>query len=250
MTNRSSSHIGSQRWFALVLVVVILVLLLIAIVGLVSSYLPPDSYSLQPHIYVNFFPLLVGLIFSIYLLRTSRDKLRQPLPVASIAGLILGIFLGSIFNLPYYMGLLLAFGVVGPFTALTAHIPGDFPDMHWFLVIFWLSTAAVLLSLVLYAFVAFIVTRRTGSIQLGIWGAFLAAFVTILVSALTFVIMDVVPWFSRSSPLTLDNLIALQYLPMQTVVLSFAQAFHAVVVGSIGSAIALRRRPRRVNVPG
>jgi uncharacterized membrane protein YhaH (DUF805 family) len=239
MISRSPYHFGNERWFALMLAIAILILSLLPLVGFIASYLPPDPYALQPHLYGVFLPLLGGLIFSAYLLRTSRGELLRPLPIASSAGLVLGMFLGSIFNLPYYLGLLLIFGMIGPFMALNPIGPGGFPNAHVRLD-FWLSTVAVLLSLLLYALVAFLVTRRTGDVRYGLWGALLAAFVTLLVATYTFVIIALVQAFPSPSQQTLPIVISFQYLPLQTMPLSIAQALHAAIGGFIGSSIALR----------
>ena len=244
MESRSPHRFGSERWFALILVLAILILLLLPIVGIIASYLPPDPYSLQPHEYGVFPPLLGGLSFSVYLLMTSRDELRRPLPLASLAGLVLGLFLGSIYNLPYYLGLLLIFGMFGPFMALNSAGAQGFPNTHW-LLDFWLSTVAVLLSLFLYALVAFLITQRTGNAQQGLWAAFLAAFVCILVATFTFVLIALVQSFPIPSQETLPTVISFQYLPLQTMPLNVAQVIHAVIGGLIGSAIALRHIRKR-----
>jgi len=94
---------GSTRAVAVLLILALLLLLLLWAVGLIASYLPQsDPYAYQPHLYEALVPLLSGLALSVYLLVTTQEDLRRPLPLAALAGLVLGIFLGSIYNLPYY----------------------------------------------------------------------------------------------------------------------------------------------------
>lgn len=244
MLNRSPHRFGSERWFALMLVLAFLILLLLLMVGLIASYLPADPDSLQPHEYGFCLPLLGGLVFSVYLLRTARDELRLPLPLAMIVGLVLGLFLGILSTLPYHMGLLLAFGMLGPFLMLVPAGAQGFSNTYW-LLDFWLSTGAVLLSLSLYALLAFLITRQTGSAQQGWWAAFLAAFISVVVATFIFVIIALVqsvPSFSHD-PLT--ALIWVQYLPVQASPLGLGQGLHAGIGGLIGSAMARRHLLKR-----
>ncbi len=247
MTNRLNQF-GIEHWIALLLVGMLFVLLLLTFMGLVASYLIPDPDALQPHLNIVLPALLSCFIFSLYMLRNAWSEISGLLPIAGIAGLVVGIFLGSIFNLPYYLYLFLYFGVFGPFMALTSTGPTDVASAYKFLNIA-LSTLAVILSFSLYTLVAFFVTRRTGSTRQGIWGAFLAAFITVLVATFTFVALAVIssfPTFFSQGVLT--NLASYQFLPLLTMPLSVAQAIHAALGGLIGSAIALRHlRRRRVN---
>lgn len=246
MTNRLNQF-GIEHWIALLLVGMLFILLLLTLVGLVASYLISDPHSLQPHLYAVSLALLGAFIFSLYVLKHAWSEIRSLLPIAGIAGLVVGIFLGSIFNLPYYLGLLLYFGVFGPFMALTSTGPTDVASAYRLLDIA-LSTLAVLLSFSLYTLVAFFITRRTGNATQGLWGAFLAAFVAVLVATFTFVTLAVISSFSTFfSQWMLSNLASYQFLPLQTMPLSFAQAVHAAVGGLLGTAIA-RRYLRRGRV--
>jgi len=244
MGNRSTQHLGREHWLALMLLIATLILWLVQLAGLVASYLPPDPYGLQPHLYYLFFPLLGCLLFCIYLLRTSREILRQPLPLATLAGLVLGTFLGSISNLPYYLGLLLAFGAFGPLMALTSADPMEAAQTYKVLD-FWLSMLAVILALSLYALVASFVTRRTGHLRYGLWGALLTAFVTLLVGTLTSSLMYLLQSFPSPPQETLPIVISFQYLPTTLFPLSIVQALHAVIGGYIGAVIALRHLHKR-----
>jgi hypothetical protein len=244
MASRSPFRCGSEHRFALMLVIALLILSLFQLVGLIASYFPPNPNGFQGHEYGVFLLLLGGLLFSIYLLRTAREELRRPLPLASLTGLVLGVFLGSIYNLPYYLGLLLIFGVFGPFMALNSLAAGGLATTSW-LLDFWLSTVAVLLSLLLYALVAFLVTQRTGKVQQGQWGAVLAAFISLLAATYTFVIIFLVQAYPLPPQEALATVISFQSLPLQTMPLSVAQAIHALFGGLIGSAIALWRHSRR-----
>ncbi|HEX4208726.1 MAG TPA: hypothetical protein VHZ51_31895, partial [Ktedonobacteraceae bacterium] len=234
---------GRERYIALFLTFAMFLLLLLAVVGLIASYLPQNSSSFQPHAFNVLPPLLGSLAFGMYLLFSSQDLLRQPLPVTLLAGLVLGSFLGSIFNLPYYLGLLLIFGMFGPGLALNSPGASGLPNPDR-LLDFWLSIVAVLLSLFLYALVAFLITRRTGLAWQGKWAAFLAAFISLLVATLTFVLIALVHAFPISSQELLPTMASFQYLPLQTMPLAIAQAIHATLGGFIGSAIGLRMPSR------
>lgn len=243
-----SNRYGIEHWIALLLVVLLFMLLLLSLVGLIASYLLPDPYSLQHHDYSVFLPILGSLIFSFYMLKNSWKEIRRLLPIAGSAGLIVGIFLGSIFNLPYYLGLLLFFGAFGPLMALSSTGPGSVESAYKPLDIS-LSTLAVLLSFSLYTLVAFLIIYRTGNARQGLWGSLLAAFISVLVATFTFVTLAVISSFPTFfSQGILSNLASYQYLPLQTIPLSIAQAIHAVIGGLIGSGIALGYlRKRKVN---
>jgi hypothetical protein len=239
MESHSPQRFGRERSIVWFLLLATFLLLLLVVVGLIASYLPQNTSSFQPHEFIVLLPLLGSLVFGVYLLLSSQDLLRLPLPVALIAGLVLGSFLGSIFNLPYSLGLILMFGMFGPVLALSyAGTPG-FSNTYW-LLDFWLSIVAVLLSLFLYALVAFLITRRTGLAWQGKWAAFLAAFITLLVATLTFVLIVLVHSFPISSQEMLPTVASFQYLPLQTMPLAIAQAIHAAIGGFIGSTIGLR----------
>ena len=239
MANRTPRPLNGARVSILVLALLLLNLLGLVIVGLVASYLPADPYGLQPHLYGLLTPLLAGLAGCVFLWITKWEELRRPLPLALLAGSVLGLFLGSIYNLPYYLGLLLIFGVFGPFMALaSANAPG-IPNIHWQLDL-WLSTLAVLLSLALYGLVAYLVVRRARTISSGLWAALLTAFVTLVVSTATFSGLMVIQSLPIAPRELVPTLISFQYLPLQTLPLCVAQAIHAVAAGLIGAWLARR----------
>src|SRR6266700_1538284 len=182
MKNNSLLRVARDRWLSLLLVIAVLFLLLFPLIGLITSYVAQD-FSFLSAIYQTCQALSVGLVFSLFLLMTSRDELRRPLPLAMIAGTVLGVYLGSIYNLPHYTGLLLIFGIFGLFN----------PNLEP--LSFWLAIVAVLLSFLLYALVAFLVTWRTGKLRQGLWGALLTAFVALVIADCTFVIIAFVQAF-------------------------------------------------------
>jgi hypothetical protein len=220
-------------------VLTFLVLSLFQFVCLVASYLPGND-GFQQHAYAALLLLLGGLLFSVYLLRTSREKLRRPLPLATLVGLIFGVFLGWISNLPYYLLLLLALGIFGPFDALTSSYPSEFAEAYrW--PDFWLATLAVLLSFLLYALVAYLVTQRTGDFKQGLWGALLSAFITIVVTICTMTIINLIQAFLVPSPQILPLIVSFQYLPSIPMLLSVARIVHAVFAGLVGAGLAVGR---------
>jgi hypothetical protein len=145
MKNNSLLRVARDRWLTLLLVIAVLFLLLFPLIGFITSFVAQD-FSFLIAIYQTCLALSAGLGFSLFLLATSRDELRRPLSFAMIAGTVLGVYLGSIYNLPHYMGLLLIFGIFGLFT----------PGLET--LSFWLALVAVLLSFLLYALVAFLIT--------------------------------------------------------------------------------------------
>jgi hypothetical protein len=227
MQKNSFLRVARDRWLALLLVIAVLFLLFFPLIGLITSYVAQD-FSFLSAIYQTCLALSVGLVFSLFLLMTSRDELRRPLSLAMIAGTVFGVYLGSIYNLPHYMGLLLIFGIFGLF------IPSLEP------LSFWLALVAVLLSLLLYALIAFLITWRTGKIQQGLWGALLTAFVALVIADCTFVLIAFVQAFPIHSQSMVLNLIQFGLLPLQTLPLSITQFVHAVMSGLIASAVAER----------
>ena len=227
MQKNSLLRVVRDRWLALLLVIAVLFLLFFPLIGLITSYVAQD-FSFLSAIYQTCLALSVGLAFSLFLLMTSRDELRRPLSLAIIAGTVLGVYLGSIYNLPHYMGLLLIFGIFGLF------IPSLEP------LSFWLALVAVLLSFLLYALIAFLITWRTGKIRQGLWGALLTAFVALVIADCTFVLIAFVQAFPLHSQYMVLNLIQFGLLPLQTIPLSIAQFVHAVMSGLIASAVAER----------
>lgn len=244
MTSRFPSRFGNERWFALMLVLALVLLSLFQLVCLIASYFQTDPYGLQEHEPGVFFLLLGSLFFSGFLLRTSQEELRRPLPLATFAGLVLGVFLGGISYLPYFFSLQLAGGIFGPLMALTSRYPTPLARAYMW-PDFWLSTLAVLLSLLLYALVASLIARRTGTLWLGFWAAMLSAFITLLTAASTYSIIALIRAFPSPSQETLPILISFQGLPLLALLLGPAQVIHAALAGFVGSRIALRLRNRR-----
>ncbi len=240
---------GVEHAIALAVLMLLLLLLLLSLVGLVASYLDPYPYSLHQHDYVTFLTLLSSLVASLYALKNYWNQIRGMLLLAGIAGLVVGIFLGSISNLPYYLGVTLCLGAFGPFLELFSNGPSTVAQDYKLLDIS-LSTLAVLLSCTFYALVAFFVTYRARNVEQGIAGAFLAAFICVVVATFTFTtlaVFSVFPTFFSQRALT--NLAWCQSLPLDTFLLSFAQAVHAFLGGFVGSHAALRYL-RKKNVSG
>lgn len=227
MNNTSLLHVARDRWLALLLVLAVLFLWFFSLIGLVTSYVAQD-FSFLSVIYQTCLAVSVGLVFSLFLLMTSREELRRPLSLAMIAGTVLGVYLGSIYNLPQYLGLLLIFGIFGLFTPSLEPLS------------FWLLLVAVLLSFLLYALIAFLITWRTGKMGQGLWGALLTAFVALVIADCTFVIIVLVQAFPLHSPYMVPNLIMFGLLPIQTIPLSITQCMHAVLSGLVASAVAER----------
>lgn len=216
----------------------LLIFTLFQLACFIASYFSNDAF--QQHEYGALLLVWGGLLFGVYLLRTSREALRRPLPLAILVGLVFGVFLGCILNLPYYLGLLLAFGVFGPFSALTSSYPSEFAEAYrW--PDFWLATLATLLSFLLYALVAYLVTRRTGHFGQGLWGALLSALITLFITTCTIFISSLRDAFLVPSPHILPIMASFQALPLLSLLLSIAQLVHAALAGLAGAGLARGR---------
>jgi len=245
MTHRLSSRFDTEYWFALGLVLALALLLTVQVASMIVSFFQTDPTGPQSFQPAGFSLFLAGLLFSGSLLRTSREALRSPLPLATGAGLVFGIFLGSLSFLPYAFALQLGLGLCGPLLGLASTHPTPvaqafiWPD-------FWLSILAVLLSFVLYALVAFRSTRRTGVVWLGWWAAILSAFVTLLAAVYTSSIVELLRSFPSPPEYLLSRISSIQeVLPLLALLLGPAQAIHAALAGYIGARLALRPRNRR-----
>lgn len=229
-----------RRFIALFMFLALCLLSLFVIAGLIASHLQQNTLPFQPTGFIVLFFLLVSLVFSTYLLFSPRKLLRRPLPEALLVGLVLGGLLGSLFNLPYFFGLVLIMGMLGPILLLNAAGTSSIPPATWPLQ-FWLSSGTVLLSLFFYALVAFLSTRRTGLARSGQWASFLTAFIVLLFATLTFVFTALIHSFPAPSQYVLPIVSSFSYLPLSTMFLALSQAVHATLGGFIGSTLGRRR---------
>ena len=236
-----------ERVCALFLAALTLLLVLFQVSSLIASYLPTGSYLSTSHNYIVLVILPGCFAACLYLLRTSRAELRRPLPVATLTGLLLGLLLGWLANLPNYMVLILLFGPLGPFAARESIGDGS-SSSGVFHLNFWLSLLCLLLSLGFSMLVAFSVVRSGGRTRDGIGGALLMACIAVLVSIFTLALIVIVPELLApvaGMPPGISytySLAQFQDIAALMLLLIGGQAVQASLGGWIGASLAQRAR--------
>src|SRR5260370_40804186 len=120
MASRFPSRFGIERLFPLVLLLALVLLGLLQLGSMIASFFQTDPHGVHAFQPGGFFLFLASLVFSCFLLRTSREELGRPLPLATCVGLVFGVFLGSLSFLPYSFALQLGLGLCGPLLGLVS----------------------------------------------------------------------------------------------------------------------------------
>ena len=249
---------GTTRLFWLIPLVTAFSLLLLQGISIVISFSErSDTLVPQPGDYVAFVFLLGSLVLSVSLLKRSRE-VTQVLPASIIfsGGAALGIPLGSLLNTS--LGLMLLFGGLGPilgfFSRQSSSLPPGSPLGPPTDLDIGLGILCTFLSLLLYALLAFLVTRKTNSSD-GFAAVLLAVFTTILMASATAVLIDFKPLLTGSLAISsiTYSLASCKSLVPVSMLLGISQVAHAVIGGLMGSSLAsvgsARRRKACSSIP-